>query len=90
VPFPSAQKASKKAMADDTSAVWLEHEYFADELITDRASWEFLFLVHAQLARAGASDGHSEFVCNQMSVPSPTSYFSRNRRELTRELETGQ
>ena len=39
------------------SAVCPEQEYLADELIIWLTTSEFWFLLHAQLASAGASDG---------------------------------
>lgn len=57
MPFAMAQKAEKNWIADDTSAVWLEHEYLAEELMSLVASACIPFLEQAQLASAGASDG---------------------------------
>jgi hypothetical protein len=51
----------------------------AEELITDRATWELRFLVHTQLARAGASDGHSEYVYGRCQIVGTSRAF-RNRR----------
>ena len=45
------------AWADEMSAVCPEHSDFADELMIWLTTSEFWFLLQAQLASAGASDG---------------------------------
>ena len=46
------------AWAEEISAVWEEHEYLTDVLMIWLTSNEFWFLLHAQVAKSGASGGH--------------------------------
>lgn len=53
------------AWADEISALFVEHEYLTELLMIWLTASEFLFLLQAQLASAGASVGHRPSVWTQ-------------------------
>ena len=64
MPLFMLQYAAKNSWAEAMSAVWLEHEYLAEELIILLTDREFCCFRQAQDASAATSVGQASQVCD--------------------------